>query len=626
MRFASFGIFLALFCILSTSFAFAADRLVTVEANDFKVTRGVVESIEASGGRVKIVIPPHFIMADIPDAGEGRILMAPQASQMYGGELEPGDFQRFGPEAAHVIAAWNNVFMGRAAQAGLEEPPSPSHRPLINDALIPPDDLGNMLLMNPPGAKYYDTSELMLGDVALAVVLAESDGSIDPESENWTTTEKNNVTSEIINGLNWYVSKAKWRDLTFYTVFEYDVPTGYEPITRNGPSGDVTWVADCLAYLGQTTSRDYCNNLRTSLGTDWAAVTYIADSSADGNNMFADGLFAYSYLGGPNFIMTYGNDGWGIGNMDAVMAHELGHIFYALDEYQSAGSGCTARSGYLNYENQNSCAPSGCGGCASNVSFCIMRSVGLGSASVCAYTKGQIAWLDSDGDSICDVNDTYPETWLYAYAPDPCLTFTPTYAGSSEVGMLENLNPRSMFNHDITMNRIANVEFRVDGGPWQDAVANDGAFDGRREGYHFTTDPLAGGTHIIETRAIHTFGNFDTTYAADTLTVDPGSGIDPRVAGGPVSVQASPNPFGPRVEISYNIPGRYGTGVSASMKVYDVHGREVASLMGGIRSPGPGKFTWDGELADGRPAPSGIYFVDFVAGGEKVVKKLVVAR
>jgi hypothetical protein len=342
--------------------------------------------------------------------------------------------------------------------------------------------------------------------------------------------------------------------------------------------------------------------------------------------MFADGLFAYAYLGGPNFIMTYGNDGWGLGNMDAVMAHELTHSFYALDEYQSAGVGCAARSGYLNYENQNSCAPSGCGGCASNSVFCIMRSVGLGSAQVCAYTKGQIGWLDSDADSICDLNDTYPETWLYAYAPDPCSTFTPTYAGSSEVGMLENLNPRSMFNHNMTLNRIANVQFRVDGGPWQDASPNDGAFDGRREGYSFTTDPLTADTHIVEARAIHTLGNSDTTYAVDTLTVDPGSGIDTRVAGGMVFVEASPNPFGPRVEIRYNIPGEYGTGIPVSMKVYDVQGREVVRLLEGIRSPGPGTFSWDGVLADGKPAPSGIYFVDFLAGDEKVVRKLVVAR
>ncbi len=623
MRFAQLSAFVVMICVILTSFAFAADRLITVESDDFQVTKTVVDNIESSGGRVKIVIPPHFIIADVPDAGDVHILTGGEASRVHSGELEAVDFDRFGPEATHVIAAWNNVFMGRAAQAGLEEPPSPARRPLVHDALYHEEQ---QLLMNPPGAKYYDTSEFMLGTVTLAVVLAESDGSIDAQTENWTTTEKDNVTSEIISGLNWYVNKARWRPLTFYTVFVYDVPTGYEPITRDAPSGDQSWVGHCLSYVGQASSRAYCNHLRDSLDTDWAVVNYTCDSSADPDNMFANGYFAYSYLGGPNFIMTYGNDGWGIGNMDAVMAHELGHAFYALDEYRSAGESCTARSGYLNYENQNSCAPSGCGGCALNSSFCIMRSVSIGSAQTCTYTKGQFGWIDSDGDSICDINDTYPETWLYTYSPDPCSSFTPTYAGSSEVGMLPNQNPRSMFNHDITLNRIANVQYRVDGGPWQDATPNDGAFDSRREGYHFTTDPMSADTHIIETRAVHTFGNSDLSYAADTLTVDPGSGIDPRVAAGKVFVEASPNPFGPRVEIRYNIPGEYGTGISAFMRVYDVQGREVASLMEGVRSPGPGKLTWDGILSDGRPAPSGIYFVDFLAGDEKVVRKLVVAR
>jgi hypothetical protein len=595
MRSTSVTLLAIMSCLLVGSQVFAADRLITVEDNDLDAVKGVVNAIEAYGGRVKIVVPPHFIIADLPAAIEGRVLMTPQVADVHNGEL----------------------------MAGLEVPPAPDRRPLINDVLVPDD---HSLLMKPPGARFFDSSEFMLGTVTLGVVMAESDGSIDPETEDWTQTEKDNVTSEIINGLNWYANKANWRPLTFYAVFVYDVPTGYEPIKRPGPSRDETWVLDCLAYLGNATSLNYVNKIRDSLETDWGVVTYIADSSNDADNMFSNGTFAYAYLGGPNFIMTYGNDGWGIGNMDAVMAHELGHSFFALDEYSGGGEGCTARSGYLWYENQNSCVPSGCGGCASNSSFCIMRSVGLGVAQVCTYTKGQIGWIDSDGDGICDINDTYPETELYTYAPDPCSSFTPTYAGSSYVGYLPNLNERSLKQRDITLNRIEKVEYRVDGGAWQEATPNDGAWDGGKEGYHFTTEPLSADTHIIEARAVHTLGNSDTTFAADTLTIDPGSGIDAGVTNGLVFVDASPNPFDARVEVRYNIPGEYGTGVAVSMRVYDVRGREVASLMECVRSPGPGRLSWDATFADGRLAPSGIYFIDLMAGNEKVVRKLVVAR
>ena len=32
-------------------------------------------------------------------------------------------------------------------------------------------------------------------------------------------------------------------------------------------------------------------------------------------------------------MLTYDNDGYGFANFDAVLAHEMGHVFGALDEY-----------------------------------------------------------------------------------------------------------------------------------------------------------------------------------------------------------------------------------------------------------------------------------------------------
>jgi hypothetical protein len=309
--------------------------------------------------------------------------------------------------------------------------------------------------------------------------------------------------------------------------------------------------------------------------------------------------------------------------MDAVMAHELGHSFYALDEYSSAGMGCTQTSGYLAAENQNSAYPYA-GACTLNSPFCIMRSVSLGAAQVCTWTKGQFGWWDSDGDSICDINDTYPETELYEHE-DPCSSFTPTYAGSSWVGYLTNLNPMGE-GHEITLNRIATVEYRVDGGPWQEALPNDGLWNEGKEGYYFTTAPLAEGQHVIEARAVQTMGNRDTTFAVDTLTIDPTAGMDVAGRGAGLGITASPNPFGPPVELGFNIPGRAGNAVAVSMRVFDVRGREVVQLVDEVRSPGSATVSWDGRFANGSMAPSGIYFVDLLAGRDRVVRKLVLTR
>jgi hypothetical protein len=611
----------ALACVLVASAGLADPRLVTLDSKDWAGVRDAVRAVEAHGGRVRIVCVPHFIMADIPDGATADLVVSESISAIHEGVLDPEDFTGYGATSRHIITAWNNVFMGKASEMGLDRPPDPDRIPLINDVIESDDPT---LLIKPPGAMLYDTSEFMLGSVTLGVILAESDGSYDPSSEDWTGLEEDNVTSEIIDGLNWYVTKAGWRPLSFYTVFNYAVPTQYEPITR--PSyEDNLWINDCLGNLGYGNAISYVRAIRDSLDTDWGVLAMIADDSNDADHMFPNGRFAYAQAGGPRFVMTYENDGWGIANMDAVMAHEISHSFYALDEYFDASRPCTATRGYMNVENQNSEYPDGPGGCLINRQFCLMRSVSLGVATICNYSKGQLGWWDTDGDNIPDILDTSPETELYEYPPDPCSTLTPAYAGSSWVTMLPNQNPSGDGN-DITLNRILKVEYRVDGGAWHEALPNDGVWDEGYEGYNFTTDPLSGGTHVIEARAFHTYGNSDTTFAVDTLTVDPTAGMHDGAGVAAFYVGAQPNPFRPAVEIRYSIPGEYGRAVPVSMKVYDVRGREVASLIAGVRSPGPSKMSWDGTYSNGNLAPSGIYFVDLVAGDSRIVKKLVLTR
>lgn len=601
---------------------FASDRLVTVGGGDFSATEGAVRAIEANGGCAKIVVPPDFIIADIPEGNEAGLLASGLVSGIHSGLLDPTAFADYGAASRHIVTAWNNVFMGQARRMGLEAEPSPTASPLVNDIETLPDKYGRPL--QPPGADYYDVSEFMLGTVAVGVILPESDGTIDSETEDWTQEEIDQVTSEIISGLNWLVTKAAWRELTFYTAFDYQVPTGYEPITRPATDQQL-WANQCFTALGYGNSypgHAYVNALRDSLGTDWGMCIFVIDSSNDGDGMFTDGWFGYAIPGGPKIVMTYDNAGFGIANMDGVLAHETCHVFYAIDEHIAAGHPCTEIGGYQGVENQNSMYPSGC---LTNVIYCIMRGETLAQARLCFYSKGQVGWNDTDNDSVPDIMDTWPETVLYTYSPDPDTTQTPTYSGSASVTALDNLNPWGNGN-DITLNRIAKVEWRLDQGPWYDAMPTDGAWGGATEDFYFTSSPLEDGQHVFEARAHHTYGNVDPTPAVDTLTIDGTSGVAARVTVPDLSIENYPNPFGSRVEIAYNLPGEYGKWLNASIRVYDVGGRLAANLLEGARSPGAGRLSWDGTRAGGGPAPSGIYFVELVAGDSRVVKKLVLTR
>ncbi len=296
----------------------------------------------------------------------------------------------------------------------------------------------------------------------------------------------------------------------------YKVPTSYEPISRNGPTGSPSgqsfWITDAMTNLGYTkfppswyfdNVLDYDNSLRTTFNTDWAYTIFVVDSSNDIDGKFLDGYSGYAYLGGPFVVMTYDNDGYGIINMDYVTAHETGHIFYATDEY----NGVTEYSGYLNaYDIESS-------GFIMHCALCWGTSSG---------TALQLGWRDTDGDGILDIIDFPPVSTLNIYSPNPTNDNTPTYTGrSTSFSTYPNNNPNPWSSkNSITINKIKNIQYNVDGGPWIDASPVDGLFNSSSEDFTFTTSILSDGTHTIYVRTQNTAGNWETAYASDTLTID----------------------------------------------------------------------------------------------------------
>ncbi|MBX2992038.1 MAG: T9SS type A sorting domain-containing protein [Bacteroidetes bacterium] len=84
-------------------------------------------------------------------------------------------------------------------------------------------------------------------------------------------------------------------------------------------------------------------------------------------------------------------------------------------------------------------------------------------------------------------------------------------------------------------------------------------------------------------------------------------------------LQNYPNPFNPTTTIRYAIPG--GTHGRASLRVYDLLGREVATLVNEVKAPGSHQVTWDATgLA------SGIYLYRLRAGGFAQTRKILLAK
>ena len=382
---------------------------------------------------------------------------------------------------------------------------------LSTDALIPRDlDLKQLAGFSDPSPGYFETSEYLIGSVAVGIILLESDGG----TENWDSDREQEVVLRIDDGLD---VLASYNPFSFTFDVHYRVPTSYEPI--NGPHmNHDLWVSEAMANLDPRYAtgdhiarvRKYINDLRNSTGTDWAFAIFVVDSENDPDGCFTDwnpeanwGWYAFvPFVGAPYFVMTYdvGNirGSTGTTEMDRVTAHETCHIFYATDEY----NGMTEYSGYLNGSDIE--------GSGKLMDWMMNWSPSDG-------TKGQIGWRPFAGleDSI----NTFPDTYLVPYSPDPTTDPTPTYTGSVVDVPYPNNNPYGT-SRDVTINTITKVQFRVDEGAWIDATPVDGTFDDALEDFTFTTLPLTEGTHIIETRGINSVGNTETTYASDVITVD----------------------------------------------------------------------------------------------------------
>jgi len=368
-----------------------------------------------------------------------------------------------------------------------------------------------------PTPGYWETSEYMIGTITLDVIFLESNGSIDPETEDWTQFEMSNVMRKIKSALDWWEGQApfvRFMPLPPPPPAGYiPVPTSYEPINRN-VSDRGLWVSEAMSYLGYTTGdnitqvRNYVNDLRDSTGADWAFIMFMVDSSNDPDGVTPDGYFAYaSNLGELYLVMTYDNDGWGIKDMDRVCAHEIAHMFWATDEYNNVTEYC----GYLNAVDIE-----GSGG---------LMEVNDWSLSGAPHglngTWGQIGWRDSDSDGIPDIVDTFPEIILKSDSTNSTTNTTITFTGTTFVVPYPNMNPYTwnpVEYRNVTINKIEMIEFRIDSGDWIPVYNVSGVLGTDAiKNFTFYTPQLSLGNHTIEVRATNQWGN--SGYANQTVTI-----------------------------------------------------------------------------------------------------------
>jgi hypothetical protein len=394
----------------------------------------------------------------------------------------------------------------------------------------------------PYGAMNDDTGEYMLGDVRVTVVLLESDSALGPHDngtitypgelpitytpENWTPAAIAAVKSNVQAGIEWWKQSLdampNVRDglLNFsfdWTYADNPVRTGYEPIARK--SNDFSqWIYDFLNVTGFTTNapnfsgdiRAFNNFQRQQTNADWAFTIFVVNNANDADKMFASGGSfdqAFAFAGGRFMVVPASRPA-------SSFAHEAGHMFWALDEYSGAST-YAARRGYYNTANSNA-IDNPEQGFAQQPS--IMTNGSLMAAAFNTNTTSQssqeiIGWRDTDSDGIFDVLDVpfaLTGTGRYDAANQRYL-----FTGASNVRTMPNQNSAGLQN-DITINRIRQVEYSIDGGPW--TIYQTFADRTYKTNLELSL-PLVPGEHTIKIRTVDTRTGVMSPEFVGTTTV-----------------------------------------------------------------------------------------------------------
>lgn len=90
--------------------------------------------------------------------------------------------------------------------------------------------------------------------------------------------------------------------------------------------------------------------------------------------------------------------------------------------------------------------------------------------------------------------------------------------------------------------------------------------------------------------------------------------------------QNYPNPFNPSTTLTFEIPGIENKRSHVSLKIYDLRGRCVRTLVDAELTAGSHSVQWDGRNDSGEQVSSGIYLYSLQAGDETFARKMTLVK
>ncbi len=134
------------------------------------------------------------------------------------------------------------------------------------------------------------------------------------------------------------------------------------------------------------------------------------------------------------------------------------------------------------------------------------------------------------------------------------------------------------------------------------------------------TDPdYDGGTVHYKVSAVDDVGNESEAAGPGTVTAT----TEPAIPDAFALHQNVPNPFNPTTVIRYDVPAGGGR---VTLKIYDVAGRLVRTLVDGVEASGEKRVTWYGRNNRGSRVATGVYFYRMTGPGFTKTRKMVLLQ
>jgi hypothetical protein len=222
------------------------------------------------------------------------------------------------------------------------------------------------------------TSDLMIGHTVCALFFVNQVNGPSP----WTNSEQQTIMNNVANNLAWWSEEALrfGVDATFeIKPYFFDDPVCAVSVDPTVVTSKSVWAGEIMSNLGYDRSgwsaaqMEYTNDLILEQESDWGFIAYIIRG--------ASGYRSNAQIFGPSTTVYYAAARSGL-----TFAHEVGHIFGLLDEYEERafGTHLTQRNGLANrnadYRNLIN-AP------------CIMKTSAR-SVGMCCYNGVHLHWAE----------------------------------------------------------------------------------------------------------------------------------------------------------------------------------------------------------------------------------------